>query len=345
MTNVKANSVPVMAGQAGQAVHIPVLLAPIMAVVNQACSGNASPANKHYLDATFGVGGYSKALLSNPACHVTAIDRDPAAVALGRQMGRQMGREVEHEYKGRFNIIEGCFGKLQELLPPSARFDGILFDLGVSSPQLDQGERGFSFAKDGALDMRMSQSGQTAADLIASASESELAYILKTYGEERLATRIARAIKQAQQTAPITTTLELAELVKQAMPKAVVAKSAIHPATRTFQALRIAVNNELSEIENGLKAALSLLKQAGLLIVVSFHSLEDRIVKQFFNHNAQQSGAGGSRHLPIPQAAFEPALEILTRKPIMASDEEIANNPRSRSAKLRVARKRGRLND
>ena len=336
MINVEANSVPVMANQAGQAAHTPVLLAPIMAVVNQACSGNGSPANKHYLDATFGVGGYSKALLSNSACHVTAIDRDPAAVALGRQMGR----EVEHEYEGRFNIIEGCFSKLQELIPPSAKFDGILFDLGVSSPQLDQGGRGFSFAKDGALDMRMSQSGQTAADLIASASESELAYILKTYGEERLATRIARAIKQAQQIAPITTTLELAELVKQAMPKAVVAKSAIHPATRTFQALRIAVNNELSEIENGLKAALSLLKQAGLLIVVSFHSLEDRIVKQFFNHNAQQSGAGGSRHLPIPQAAFEPALEILTRKPIMASDEEIANNPRSRSAKLRIAKKK-----
>lgn len=283
-----------------------------------------------FVDGTFGAGGYSKALLDAAPCRVFGIDRDPSAVATGQELARR--------YDGRFDILGGCFGDMEDLLGEKgiASVDGVTLDLGVSSMQIDQAERGFSFQKDGPLDMRMSSSGRSAADLVNSLPEGELADIFWRYGEERQSRRIARAIVMDRKETPFTTTRQLAELLRRIVPGS---KDGIDPATRTFQGLRIAVNDELGEVERGLAAAERLLAPGGRLAIVSFHSLEDRLVKDFLKDGSGLA-ARPSRHLPVV-ATDQARFRLLSKKPITASPAELAANPRSRSAKLRVAEKLG----
>jgi 16S rRNA (cytosine1402-N4)-methyltransferase len=278
-----------------------------------------------YVDATFGAGGYSRAILDVPGTRVIGIDRDRTAIA--------GGFDLVDRSEGRLVLVQDRFSNLADVCAAQGvdAVDGVVMDVGVSSMQLDQAERGFSFRFDGPLDMRMGQEGPTAADVVAKASESELADIIYVYGEERNSRRIARAITAARKEAPIATTQALAELVA----RVVRAKpNEIHPATRTFQALRIFVNEELDELHEALSAAERVLKPGGRLVVVSFHSLEDRIVKNFLAERGKVSA--GSRHLPeLAQAAT--SFEILTRRPVTPGEAEIAANPRARSAKLRAA--------
>jgi 16S rRNA (cytosine1402-N4)-methyltransferase len=278
-----------------------------------------------YLDATFGAGGYSRMILDAPGTRVIGIDRDRSAIAGGFDL-------VERS-DGRLTLIEDRFSRLEAACASEglSAVDGIVMDVGVSSMQLDQAERGFSFRQDGPLDMRMGEGGPTAADVIAKASEAELADIIYLFGEERHSRAVARVIVAARKDAPIATTRALADLVA----KVVRAKPGdIHPATRTFQALRIFVNEELDELQHALEAAERVLKAGGRLVVVSFHSLEDRIVKNFLNARAKASG--GSRHLPeVAKAA--PSFRLLTKRPLLPTDAEISANPRARSAKLRAA--------
>jgi 16S rRNA (cytosine1402-N4)-methyltransferase len=278
-----------------------------------------------YVDATFGAGGYSRAILDVSGTRVIGIDRDRTAVA--------GGFDLVDRSQGRLVLVQDRFSNLAEVCAAQGAeaVDGVVMDVGVSSMQLDQAERGFSFRFDGPLDMRMGQEGPTAADVVAKASETDLASIIYIYGEERNSRRIARAIIAARKEAPIATTRALADLVA----KVVRAKpNEIHPATRTFQALRIFVNEELDELHDALAAAERVLKPGGRLVVVSFHSLEDRIVKNFFAERGTVSA--GSRHLPeIAQAA--PSFDILTRRPVTPGEAELAANPRARSAKLRAA--------
>ena len=278
-----------------------------------------------YIDATFGAGGYSRAILEVAGTRIIGIDRDRSAIAGGFDL-------VERS-EGRLTLVEDRFSHLGKICTAQgiASVDGVVMDVGVSSMQLDQASRGFSFRLDGPLDMRMGNSGPTAADVVARASETELADIIYLFGEERHSRRIARAIVAARKDAPITTTRMLAELVA----RVVRAKpNDIHPATRTFQALRIFVNEELDELQLALEAAERVLKPGGRLVVVSFHSLEDRIVKNFFNERGKSGG--GSRHLP-ERAAVPPSFDLLTRRPVIPSEQEVAENPRARSAKLRAA--------
>jgi 16S rRNA (cytosine1402-N4)-methyltransferase len=298
--------------------HVPVLLDEVLEAL-------AVRADGVYLDATFGVGGYSRAILAAGAGRVLAIDRDPAAVARGRALARSWPN---------FTMLEGCFGDAAQLLRTCGvrRLDGAVFDLGVSSPQLDEPARGFSFAADGPLDMRMSGCGVTAADVINRADEATLASILHRYGEERAARRIARAIVERRQSAPIRRTGELASLVAGVLGRQ---RDRIDPATRTFQALRIYVNDELGELDRGLAAAQALLAPGGRMLVVAFHSLEDRLVKRFL---VERSGrqARPSRHLPdlpVAPALFRP----LSGRAIRPRSAEVAANPRARSARLRAA--------
>ena len=282
-----------------------------------------------YLDATFGRGGYTRALLDAADCHVIAIDRDPDAIAHGKTMAQKL--------PGRMTLCEGPFSQLATLASTSGypSIDGVVFDLGLSSPQIDEAERGFSFREDGPLDMRMEKSGPSATDFVNAASEAELARVLWEYGEERASRRIARAIIRARADAPIQRTLELAAIIRSVMPKP--KPGQIDPATRSFQAIRIHINEELDEIRQGLKAAETCLKPGGILAVVSFHSLEDRIVKQFLRDRSGQAPRP-SRHLPdMPGKA--PSFELAHRRPIIPCDAEIAANPRARSARLRVARR------
>lgn len=296
--------------------HIPVLLTPILA--------HAAPISGVWLDGTMGAGGYTRALLDAGA-RVIAIDRDPSA--------HEMAADWRAPYGDRLRQELGTFSDLDTLA--GEPLDGVVLDLGVSSMQLDQPERGFSFLRDGPLDMRMSKAGQSAADLVNEASESQLADILYHFGEERASRRIARAIVAARDVAPITRTAQLVALVERCLPRPKPGQS--HPATRSFQALRIAVNTEFSELIQALSAAERALKPGGVLAVVSFHSLEDRIVKRFFVDRAGGPGQG-SRH--APQAGVEPARFVpLTRKPIVADDAELAANPRARSATLRMGRR------
>jgi len=302
----------------GLARHIPVLVRPAVDFL-------AVRAGGVYVDATFGAGGYSRAILAAAECTVIGIDRDPSAIAGGSELVQAAG--------GRLVLLEQQFSDLQDAATRCGHdaVDGVIFDLGVSSMQLDQAERGFSFRHDGPLDMRMGGSGPTAADVVAQASERDLAAILATLGEERHARAIVRAINRARGDAPIEGTRALAEIV------AVVVRGrpgAIHPATRTFQALRIFVNDELGELLAGLVAAERLLKPGGRLVVVAFHSLEDRIVKSFLAERSRRGG--GSRHRPEIEQA-QPTFDVLTRRPIVADDAEVAVNPRARSAKLRAA--------
>jgi 16S rRNA (cytosine1402-N4)-methyltransferase len=278
-----------------------------------------------YVDATFGAGGYSRALLEVAGTRVIGIDRDRSAVTAGF--------DLVDRSEGRLTLVEDRFSNLAEICAAQGvdLVDGVVMDVGVSSMQLDQADRGFSFRLGGPLDMRMGHEGPTAADVIAKASEADLANIIYIFGEERYSRSVARAIVAARKDAPIVSTRALADIVSRVVRSK---PNEIHPATRTFQALRIFVNEELDELHLALSAAERMLKPGGRLAVVSFHSLEDRIVKNFLVERAKPGG--GSRHLPvIAQAA--PSFSILTKRPVTPDDDEIAANPRARSAKLRAA--------
>ncbi|MBM3568860.1 MAG: 16S rRNA (cytosine(1402)-N(4))-methyltransferase RsmH [Alphaproteobacteria bacterium] len=277
-----------------------------------------------YVDGTFGAGGVSAGLLAAAECRVYGIDRDPEAIA--------RGAELERKYGDRLVLIAGRFGAMAELLAARrvGRVDGVALDLGVSSPQLDRAERGFSFLRDGPLDMRMSSAGPSAADLVNQESETELADLIFRLGEERHSRRVARAIVHRRKVKPIERTLDLAAIVAGAVPKA----GDTHPATRTFQALRIAVNDELGELDRGLAAAERLLAPGGRLAVIAFHSLEDRRVKQFLKTRAATKRQG--RRLPGEATPPAPSFRLLTAKAQRPSAEELAANPRARSARLRA---------
>lgn len=282
-----------------------------------------------YLDATFGAGGYTRALLDAADCRVVAIDRDPAAV--------RRGRASAPARDGRLFLVEGNFGDMERLLaqlqPPSPAIAGVALDLGVSSAQLDTPERGFSFRFDGPLDMRMSGAGESAADLLATLSEEDLARLIRDFGEERFAGRIARSVVAARRRQPIRRTLALAEIVRAAIPRP---EAGLDPATRTFQALRIAVNDELGELDRGLAAAERLLTPGGRLAVVAFHSLEDRRVKRFLRQRSD-AAPRASRHEPGAAQTSPPSFRLLHRRALRPGADEIARNPRARSARLRVA--------
>ena len=295
--------------------HIPVLLAPLLAAV--------APVSGVWLDGTFGLGGYAKGLLAAGADTVIGIDRDPVALTLAATWAGDFG--------DRLRLVAGTFSNLDTLA--GEPLDGVVLDLGVSSMQIDQPERGFSFQKDGPLDMRMSQSGTSAADIVNTASEGTLADILYLYGEERASRRIAHAIVEHRRD-PILTTLRLAEIVAKCLPRPKPGQS--HPATRSFQALRIAVNGEYDELAAGLAAAERALKPGGLLAVVTFHSLEDRIVKRFLQ---LASGNEPNANRYAPATTQSTARFDLITKAIAPDDVELAENPRARSAKLRVARR------
>jgi 16S rRNA (cytosine1402-N4)-methyltransferase len=282
------------------------------------------------LDGTFGWGGHSAAVLdADASVTIIALDRDPLA--------QPRAEELAARFPGRFRFLPGCFGGLDAVLADAgvAQVDAVLLDIGVSSMQLDTPARGFSFQADGPLDMRMSQAGRTAADLVNTADEAELTRILADYGEEPRARRVAKAIITARALAPITTTGALAEIVRKALGGRQGPKD---PATRTFQALRIAVNEELDELRSGLEAAERVLGPGGRLAVITFHSLEDRIVKHFLRTRSGGEAAP-SRHAPLPvRTGPAPSFEAVA-KPVRAGDAELAANPRARSATLRAARR------
>jgi 16S rRNA (cytosine1402-N4)-methyltransferase len=278
-----------------------------------------------YLDATFGAGGYSRTILDVAGTRVIGVDRDRTAIMGGFDLVDRSG--------GRLTLVEDRFSKLAEICAGQgiSSVDGVVMDVGVSSMQLDEADRGFSFRLGGPLDMRMGHDGPTVADVVAKASEADLANLIYIFGEERHSRGVARAIVAARKEAPITTTRALADIVSRVVRSK---PGEIHPATRTFQALRIFVNEELDELHLALSAAERVLKPGGRLAVVSFHSLEDRIVKNFLVERSK--AGGGSRHLPeVAQAA--PSFHILTKRPVTPDDVEISANPRARSAKLRAA--------
>jgi len=281
-----------------------------------------------YVDATMGGGGYSRMILGRAGCTVYGFDRDPVAI--------ERAQAWSGAYAGRMVLVPHPFDRLEEVLRELdvEAVDGIVFDLGVSSVQLDEAERGFSFAKDGPLNMRMdSSTDQSAEDLVNNASEKDLADILYIYGEEKKSRAIARAIVREREKEPITRTLQLAEIIAGAVgPRG---KEKIHPATRAFQAIRIFINDELGQLVRGLIAAEAMLKPAARLVVVTFHSLEDRIVKRFLTMRSGKQG-GGSRHMPLPDDGDAPTFTLLYGKAVDADDEEVAANPRARSARLRA---------
>lgn len=306
----------------GASRHRPVMLAEVLA-------GLALKDHDRVIDGTFGAGGYSAAILdAAPDIRLMAIDRDPNAI--------RDGAPLVSSADGRLTLVEGRFGDLETLAIENGFMpaDAIVLDIGVSSMQLDDPARGFSFRTEGPLDMRMAQDGPSAADLVNTMDETELANLIYTYGEERRSRAVARAIVATRRETPFETTKQLADLVAKVvyMPR-----DAIHPATRTFQALRIAVNDELGELERALESSEDVLAEGGRLAVVTFHSLEDRIVKRFM---AERSGEtpDPSRHMPL-SARSAPTFETFRRKPVESSAEEIALNPRARSARLRVARR------
>lgn len=301
--------------------HIPVMLEEVIA-------GLAPRDDGIYVDGTFGRGGYTTAILEAAATRVFGIDRDPAAITFGA--------ELTPRYADRLTLLEGPFGDMENLMSMAGvtLVDGVTLDLGVSSEQLNESARGFSFRFDGPLDMRMSLDGPSAADVVNQSEEGELADIIHFLGEERQARRIARAIVEARRETPILTTLQLAEIVRRIVRKS---KDRIDPATRTFMALRILVNDEIGELKRGLVAAEHLLSPGGRLAIVSFHSLEDRVVKDFLRQRSGTSGRG-SRHLPDASADQPaPSFRLIKRGAIKPQAHEIAVNPRSRSARLRVA--------
>ncbi len=302
----------------GPALHIPVLGRPAIQFLQVKDGGT-------YVDGTFGAGGYARALLAAADCQVIAIDRDPSAIAAGAGLVAQSN--------GRLTLVEDRFSNLEQIARTTGAdtVDGVVLDLGVSSMQLDRAERGFSFRYDGPLDMRMSGEGASAADVVNAASERDLADIIYILGEERHSRGVARAIVKARSAAPIATTAALADIVASAVRAR---PGDIHPATRTFQALRIFVNDELGELAAALAGAERILKGGGRLVAVSFHSLEDRMVKNFLATRA--ATRGGSRHAPEVKRPA-PSFRVLTKRPITADEAEVAANPRARSAKLRAA--------
>lgn len=306
-----------------EAPHIPVMLNEVLAAL-------APQDGEVYVDGTFGAGGYTTAFLKNADCRVIAIDRDRTAL--------ENGRALQEKFGGRLMLLHGRFGDAGTLVREAGfeTIDGFVLDVGVSSMQIDQAQRGFSFRFDGPLDMRMDQDGDgpTAADIVNGCEEKELADIIWRFGDERHSRRIARAILRAREEEPVTTTGRLADIVRSAVPKS--KKDGIDPATRTFQALRIYVNDELGELERALAAAEELLAEGGRLVVVSFHSLEDGLVKKFLRERAGQEGRG-SRYLPETEAVADSTFTLPHRKPVQPSDEEAQTNPRARSARLRVA--------
>lgn len=299
--------------------HIPVLL-------DEVVDALAIAPGETHVDGTFGGGGYTKAILESGAARVFAFDRDPLAIEDGERVVAASG--------GRLTLVPERFSRMRQALADRGvdQVDGVTLDIGVSSMQLDQAERGFSFQSDGPLDMRMGREGRSAADIVNEADEGELADILYHYGEEKQSRRVARAIVAAR---PITRTGALAEVVRRALGHHPGIKK--DPATRTFQALRIAVNEELAELEEGLEAAEQVLKPGGRLAVVTFHSLEDRIVKRFLKERSGAAGSG-SRHLPEQKAGPAPTFEAVA-KAVRPSDAETERNPRARSATLRAARR------
>lgn len=305
-------------GAAPPARHVPVLLDRVMEYLSPHDGGI-------YIDGTFGAGGYTAAILGAADARVIAIDRDPAAIAGGAARVAAAA--------GRLTLVEGEFGTLDRVAIGLgiAQVDGVVLDLGVSSMQLDEPGRGFSFRHDGPLDMRMGGGGPSAADVVAAIGERDLANVIFLLGEERHSRAVARAIVAARRRQPILTTLALAEIVRRVVRGK---PGDIDPATRTFQALRLFVNQELAQLADGLAAAERVLKPDGRLVVVSFHSLEDRIVKTFLA--ARSRASQGSRHLP-ETAAIPATFEVLTRRPVTPDEAEVRANPRARSAKLRAA--------
>lgn len=300
--------------------HAPVLLAEVIEALDP------KPGDV-IIDATFGAGGYTRAILERGA-EVVALDRDPTV--------QPFAEAVARDFPDRFQLIRTPFSGLAEAFEESgkARLDGAVFDIGVSSMQLDQAERGFSFMRDGPLDMRMSDEGQTAADIVNTWDHGPLAHIFKLYGDERQSGRVATAILRRRVEQPFTRTLDLAEVVEKALGGR--RGAAIHPATRVFQALRIAVNDELGELERGLEAAEATLAPGGRLVVVTFHSLEDRIVKAFLTERTGNA-PGGSRHAPVAVETRKPSFDLLFKGAREAGEAELAANPRARSAKIRAA--------
>ena len=304
-------------GPSTQDPHIPVLIEAILR--------ECAPIAGVWLDGTLGAGGYARALLAAGADRVIGVDRDPLALQLAATWAAPYGDRVR--------LVAGTFSDLDTLA--GEPLDGVVLDLGVSSMQLDQADRGFSFMRDGPLDMRMSQSGPSAADLVNTTDEGVLADILYHYGEERASRRIAHAIVAARAIEPIATTGKLAEIVAKCLPRPKPGQS--HPATRSFQAIRIAVNAEFSELAEGLMAAERALRPGGLLAVVTFHSLEDRIVKRFFQL-ASGHDPNANRYAPA-KADTVARFEMVTRKAVAPDEAEVARNPRARSAKLRIGRR------
>ncbi|MDG9756572.1 MULTISPECIES: 16S rRNA (cytosine(1402)-N(4))-methyltransferase RsmH [Pseudomonas] len=305
--------------------HITVLL-------DEAVEGLAVRADGCYMDGTFGRGGHSRLILQKlgPGGRLLGFDKDPLAIATGEALAAE---------DGRFVVVQRSFAELGDeavVRDLRGQVSGILLDLGVSSPQLDDPERGFSFLNDGPLDMRMNpDAGVSAADWIATADEDEIARVMKDYGEERFAKRMARAVVQRRAEQPFTRTADLAKVLTDANPAWEKGKN---PATRAFQGIRIHVNNELGDLERGLEAALETLEVGGRLVVISFHSLEDRIVKQFMKRQAKGEADKLPRDLPIIPKAFEPRLKLIG-KPVYAAEAELKANPRSRSAVMRIAEK------
>lgn len=305
-------------------VHTPVMLAPVLE--------HLSPQDgETYIDATFGAGGYTSALLNAAKCRIIAIDRDPDAIARGEPIQRQ--------FPDRLTLVMCRFGDMVSVLEDRniGKIDGVVFDLGVSSPQLDEAARGFSFRDDGPLDMRMGQSGPSAQEFVNTLDEHALADIIYKLGDERRSRRVARAIVEARKTTPIETTGQLAAIVRRVVPKAA---DGIDPATRTFMALRLHVNDELGELRRGLEAAEVSLNTGGRLVVVSFHSLEDRFVKNFLRDRSGMAPRG-SRHQPTAAADKKATFELRTRQGVKPTKDEISANPRARSARLRAAIRTG----
>jgi 16S rRNA (cytosine1402-N4)-methyltransferase len=301
--------------------HIPVMLNEVIKYLNP-------QDGEVYVDGTFGAGGYTEAILDKSACKVFAIDCDPNVVATAEKL--------TGKYKGRFSFLKGKFSNMEMLLESAGieKVNGIVLDIGVSSMQIDDGERGFSFMRDGPLDMRMSGEGMDAASFINGATEKELANTIYRYGGEKKSRYIAKAILQAREKEPIKTTAVFATIVRDAIYGK---KDKIDPATRTFQAIRIFINDELGELERALKSAEKLLLPGGRLVVVTFHSLEDAILKEFLNEKSGKN-TGVSRHvMAFDNTKPNFSFKLLTRKVVVPSEEEVNNNVRARSAKLRAA--------
>ncbi len=319
--------------EAGKVRHIPVLLPEVLEAL---ALGEASDTDDNnelrvFVDGTFGAGGYTRAILEACKGRVVAFDRDPAA--------RRIAEGLLQQYPGRLIFRALPFSKMADVI--GQHVDGVVLDIGVSSMQLDDSARGFSFQADGPLDMRMSAAGgeatedrPTAADLVNSLPEAKLADLIFQFGEERRSRAIARAICRRRETEPFTSTLDLANVAASTIGRS--PRNGPHPATRTFQALRIAVNDELGELARGLYAAEALLRPGGRLVVVTFHSLEDRIVKRFLQLRSGRK-AGSSRHLPETKQFDQPSFQIINQRPLAPGNQELARNPRARSAKLRWA--------